>query len=90
MILLNIIHILLCFIASTFSAPLCNRYTNFCLHCNILTNLCEICEYSDVLVPDKNGGCMGTEKCINGKNNCNECDLNGKMCLICKKKLLSR
>ena len=44
------------FIASTYSAPLCNSNTDFCLHCNILTNLCAICEYSDILIPDKNDG----------------------------------
>ena len=82
--LLNKIHILLCLIVSTYSAPICNRNTNFCMHCNILTNLCAICEYPDILVPDKNGGCIGAEKCITGKNNCNECDLNGKLCVICE------
>ena len=60
-----------------------NKFSNFCYHCNILTNLCAICEYPDILIPDKNGGCIGAKNCIPGKNNCNECDENGELCKIC-------
>ena len=31
-----------------------------------------ICEYPDILIPDKNGGCIGAKKCISGKNNGND------------------
>ena len=65
--------------------PSCKVFSNFCEHCNILTNICAKCQYSDVLVPDENGGCMGAKKCILGKNNCNECDLGDHLCISCEK-----
>ena len=66
-------------------APSCKVFSNFCEHCNILTNICAKCQYSDVLVPDENGGCMGAKKCILGKNNCNECDIGDHLCISCEK-----
>ena len=63
--------------------PYCQILLNFCYHCNILTNICVICEYPDILIPDKNGGCIGAKKCISGKNNCNECDEKSEYCKTC-------
>ena len=54
----------------------CQIFLNFCYHYNILTNICAICEYPDILIPDKNGGYIAAKKCISGKNNCNEYDVN--------------
>ena len=67
------------------SSPFCKQDTNFCNHCNILTNLCAKCVNSEVLIPDENGGCTGIKKCTLGKNNCYECDINGKLCKTCEK-----
>ena len=66
------------------SKPSCKDSTNFCNHCNILTNLCAKCEKSDILVPDLNGGCIGAQKCFVGQNYCLECDTDGKLCKQCE------
>ena len=66
------------------SVPICSENSNFCSHCNILTNLCAKCEKQDILIPDKNGGCMGAKKCIFGKNFCYECDTEEKLCKVCE------
>ena len=66
------------------SIPSCKEFINFCNYCNIFTNLCEKCQYSDILVPDKNGGCIGAKKCTLGDNNCNECEINGNLCKTCE------
>ena len=81
---LKIINFLIFIFTFVNLAPSCKDYTNFCDNCNILTNLCAICEYPEILVPDRNGGCIGAEKCILGKNFCNECDINGKSCIECE------
>ena len=79
--ILNIIFYILPIIIS---APSCGYNLNFCYYCNTLTNLCAKCTYPDVLIPDKNGGCIGIKKCFVGKNNCNECDIEGKLCQTCE------
>ena len=81
---LKIINFLIFIFVFVNSAPSCRDYTNLCINCNILTNLCARCEYPEILVPDRNGGCIGVEKCILGKNYCNECDINGKICIDCE------
>ena len=81
---LKIIIIIFAIFTLVNSAPSCKDSTNLCNHCNILTNLCARCEYPEILVPDRNGGCIGAEKCTLGKNYCNECDINGKLCKICE------
>ena len=81
---LNIISIFFSFFTIANTSPLCKISTNFCNYCNILTNLCVRCEFPDILVPDKNGGCTGAVRCILGKNNCYECDINGKLCKTCE------
>ena len=81
----NIIFILFLTIKIIYSSPSqCNTNKNFCRNCNYLTNLCYKCEYPEVMIPDKNGGCMGIKKCSSGKNNCIECDENGELCKICE------
>ena len=81
---LIIISIFFSFFTIANTSPLCKISTNFCNYCNILTNLCVRCEFPDILVPDKNGGCTGAVRCILGKNNCYECDINGKLCKTCE------
>ena len=76
-LLLNIVSI-------SILVPSCKEYSNYCLQCNILTNLCAKCQYSDILAPDENGGCIGAKKCSLGKNNCNECDTEGHLCKSCE------
>ena len=61
----------------------CNTYVNYCRKCNILTNLCILCENDDIFIPDTKGGCTGAKKCIIGKNYCNECNIEGKLCIKC-------
>ena len=75
--LFNIIPLTICL-------PVCNKNSNFCTHCNILTNLCAKCEKPDIFVPDEYGGCIGSKKCVFGKNYCNECDEEEKLCHSCE------
>ena len=65
-------------------APSCKEFSNNCQQCNILNNLCAKCQYSDILAPDENGGCIGAKKCTLGKNHCNECDTEGYLCKSCE------
>ena len=67
------------------ASPFCKDFSNNCIHCNILTNLCAKCEKPEIFIPDEYGGCSGIKKCISGKNNCIECDLDGKLCINCEK-----
>ena len=67
----------------TILAQICREFSNYCEYCNKLTNLCAKCQYSDILVLDKNGGSIGAKKCILGKNNCNECDIDDHLCKTC-------
>ena len=65
------------------SGQTCVNNVNHCMKCNQLTNLCEICEKRDIFTPDDIGGCIGAKKCMLGKNYCNECDSEGKICKRC-------
>lgn len=65
------------------SSSSCVQGENFCITCNKLTDLCAKCSNSQILVPDKIGGCTGSQKCKVGKNNCDECDEDKKLCLTC-------
>ena len=79
-----ILNILFYIIKIAISAPSCINNLNFCSHCNTQTNLCFKCAYPEILIPDKNGGCIGSQMCFAGKNNCNECDVEGKVCKVCE------
>ena len=70
-----------------FSEPKCIESKNHCLKCNLLTNLCAICEKKDILMPDNNGGCIGSKKCIIGQNYCKECNEFGDTCKLCEEGL---
>ena len=80
---LDILKILIFLFPLVISPPSCQDHSNFCFYCNTLTNLCSMCEFPEIMIPDKNGGCISTKKCISGKNNCNECDTNGELCKSC-------
>ncbi len=62
----------------------CAEGKDFCKNCNPITKLCDQCYNSDVLTPDKNGGCEGIKKCEVGKNYCNECDEDESLCSVCE------
>ena len=62
----------------------CIESEKYCAKCNLLTDLCAICERKDILIPDNNGGCKGAKKCLPGMNYCNECNQDGDLCKICE------
>ena len=66
-----------------FCSPIIDEVESYCNKRNPLTNLCIKCKY-DVLIPDNNGDCIGAEKCIFGKNYCQECGEEGKICKKCE------
>ena len=67
----------------TITQPICKENTNNCIKCNPITNLCIYCS-RDIYIPDLNGGCIGNQKCTIGKNYCNECDNEKKLCKTCE------
>ena len=60
---LKIINFIIFIFSFINSVPSCKDYINYCENFNILTNLCAIYEYPEILVPDRNGGWIGAEKC---------------------------
>lgn len=82
---LSFIYFLLILISNIFSSSQCYKSnTNNCYKCNPIKKLCELCNYPEVYSPDEFGGCTGSLKCIEGKNYCDKCDLNHKLCKICE------
>ena len=75
-IFLIVLEILLC-------APNCEEGVNNCKSCNPITKLCVKCD-KDVFIPDENGGCTNSEKCILGMNGCLECNDEEKICKSCE------
>ena len=65
------------------SESLCKHGAKNCELCNPITNICIKCEYEDIYVPDKYGGCEASKKCILGKNHCIECNFEGNLCNEC-------
>ena len=65
------------------SEPICLGGQNHCLRCNTITNLCIKCD-KDIYVPDKNGGCGYSKKCVLGSHNCLECNEEGNLCKNCE------
>ena len=64
-------------------APFCQEGLRNCTSCNPITKLCVKCD-KDVLVPDEEGGCKNSKKCILGKNNCLECNEDQNLCKTCE------
>ena len=81
MLFINVI--LFIFVVKITLTKHCIDNVNNCKKCNPLTNLCEICSYTDLLIPDDNGGCTYSSKCKPGVNYCNECDSYDKLCVNC-------
>ena len=50
----------------------CIEGKNFCILCELSTDLCKKCE-SEVFRPDSKGGCEGSKKCQPNENHCLKC-----------------
>ena len=75
------IFLLLLFINS--SIQNCETGKNFCILCELATDLCKKCE-SDLFKPDENGGCIGAKICNINQNHCQKCNPVTHLCAICK------
>ena len=56
---------------------------NYCSKINPLTNQCIFCLYQNILIPDENGDCVGSQKCFAFQNYCLECETEEKLCKTC-------
>ena len=61
----------------------CTKGENFCVLCELATDLCKECEY-DIMKPDDKGGCEGIKECTEGKNYCSECNTTTYLCQTCE------
>ena len=61
----------------------CKASINNCRKCDPFGKLCLQCT-EDIYIPDENGGCIPSGKCLLGKNYCNECSPDGNICSICE------
>jgi hypothetical protein len=60
----------------------CEKGKNFCVLCELATDLCKQCE-SELFIPDENGGCKGSKKCYVNQNYCLECSSSSHLCSEC-------
>ena len=60
----------------------CIEGKNFCILCELSTDLCKKCE-SDVFRPDSKGGCEGSKKCQPNENHCLKCSDISYKCETC-------
>ena len=58
---------------------LCEVGKNFCVLCELATDLCKKCE-SDLFQPNDKGGCSGSKKCNIYQNHCLECSSSSYLC----------
>ena len=72
----------LIFLKISLSSSSCAIEKDHCSRCNPVTKLSTKCD-KDIYVPDKNGGCQYSHKCIVGMNKCNECNEEGDLCNKC-------
>ena len=77
--LLNFILILVFIIESKEN---CEKGKNFCILCELATDLCKMCE-SDLFIPDEDGGCKGSKHCFMNQNHCQECSSSSPLCETC-------
>lgn len=59
----------------------CETGKNFCILCELATDLCKKCE-SDLFKPDENGGCIGAKICNINQNHCQKCS-SSYLCETC-------
>ena len=64
------------------SEPLCKKGDKNCILRNPFSKLC-LQSNTEVYIPDKKGGCEKFKYSILGKNYCNECDEDKKICKKC-------
>ena len=67
----------------SYSNQSCTQGKNFCVLCELATDLCKKCE-SDLFVPDTQGGCEGAKKCKKDYNYCLECPEVNYTCAKCE------
>ena len=65
-----------------YSSSYCIEGKNFCVKCELATDLCKKCE-SDIFKPDSKGGCEGSKKCHPNENHCIKCDNFSYKCEKC-------
>ena len=80
---MSIKYLLLIYFQISFILCLCTIEENHCSRCNPVTKLCVKCE-KNIYVPDKNGGCENSHKCIMGENQCILCNENESLCTECE------
>ena len=78
------LNFILFFIFITSSIQNCEKGKNFCILCELATDLCKQCE-SEIFIPDENGGCKGAKKCTMNQNYCQECSSSSYFCEDCDK-----
>ena len=76
-----VLSILLILIINAYS-QFCQKGVNYCSTCNPITNLCIKCE-KEIYIPNEEGGCSYSKRCILGNNNCLECTENN-LCKNCE------
>ena len=64
------------------SSQKCEVGKNFCILCELATDLCKKCE-SDLFKPDEEGGCIGSKKCNINENHCKQCSSSSNLCQTC-------
>ena len=74
--------ILLAYIISIYSQPICEEGKNNCLQCNPITNICHKCD-KNIYIPDDKGGCENSKTCIVGNNYCLSCNKEETLCEEC-------
>ena len=60
----------------------CTKGKNFCVLCELATDLCKQCE-SEIFKPDTTGGCEGAKKCKKNQNHCLKCSNISYICDTC-------
>ena len=74
---------LIIFLVISYSNQSCTKGKNFCILCELATDLCKQCE-SYIFKPDTKGGCEGAKKCSRNDNYCLECSNSSYTCQKCE------
>ena len=78
----QMLNLIIFLIYITVSIQTCEKDKNFCILCELATDLCKKCE-SDLFIPDENGGCKGAKKCNINQNHCQKCSSSSHLCEAC-------